>query len=131
MKLKFYRRHWLLKADPGDKLLALDPDGQKFFKSWLMPSGEAAGVAVVTNNDSIVGFLRIDDSNPKKMWALGTWVHPDCRGLGLSKWMWDKVLKTVKPVKIHVTGVTAKGFHLAKTLKKDHPEYKWDLLKFY
>jgi hypothetical protein len=131
MKIATYKRHWLLKAEPDAKLSELDPDGQKFFKNWLTPSGDATGVTVVTKGTLIIAFFRWENYDRKKLWALGTWVQPEFRHLGLAQWMWDITLKRIKPQKVHVTAVTPKGYKLAKHLKKQFPAYKWSIIKFF
>ena len=101
---------------------------RRFYRTHYMST--AAFAQVVKLDDQIIAFLRYDISNDT-FYALGTYVLPNYRGLGLCKELWRRALLHVKPKTVKVNMTSRGAGKLIRSLKKKYPKIDFKAVRAY
>ncbi len=92
------------------------------------------------DDGEIVGWVRYeitdaDESEAhgipdqeKVLWAAGTWVEPEYRGLGISHEMWGRLMTRYDPTYVKIRTITLGGRILSAALVRWFPEVSFEVL---
>ena len=96
------------------------PPGAFRFRRYYGLQWEAAGAVVATDSGRLIGFFRFDRRpNSSILQAIGTWVDPEYRRIGLARRMWRRAVHHTKVSRITVYTATRAGSALVRALADD------------
>ncbi len=115
-----------LKKDSAPKQL-ISRNARKFWHDYLDYTDLKQAYAIlITDGGKVIAFFRYILHNAR-LTAIGTWVSPQHRRLGLGRRMWEHVLDRNKVKKIEVFTASKKGEELIKKITSLYPKIIWEI----
>lgn len=109
----------------------LPKTSKNMLSRWSCFNCDQAIVAIHKGTGQVVGFFRYDADaarGAKRIYACGTWVAKDHRGVGLGVSMWLKALRLHAAARVEVSVVSPSGKALVYKVK-DHAKgiRRWNI----
>lgn len=102
-----------------------------FWKDMLDPVPNAI---IACDEGKVVAWTRYELAWPSGcdrgrciLWACGTWVEPNYRGLGLSHVLWGKLMKRYRPARVNLRTISIGGRVLSAALVRWFPKVTFEV----
>ncbi len=70
---------------------------------------------------------EIDGEDVRVLWAAGTWVEPEYRGLGISHLLWGRLMQQWEPDRVNIRTITLGGRILSAALVRWFPDVTFEV----
>lgn len=118
--------HRLCGQNAEDDLkLPLGREARRFLENCA----RSDGAVILWRDGVIVGFFRYGEDSPGAIRAIGTWVHPDLRRLGLAERLWAKALKSLHVTKVKVPTISPAGNKFVAALRGLHSDVEFAIIR--
>jgi GNAT superfamily N-acetyltransferase len=120
----------MVRSFGGDYIIT--GDGNSYPDGMIPPLVKKRFAVIAMDGQRLVGWLLweakfIDRPGCEDFYSHGTWVHKRYRRQRIASRLWARMIKELKPKKMHLVAITDRGLTLAMRLANSYPHIKWDI----